>query len=335
MPTLSTPIFLAAGLLLGLAGLLWGRRARRSAFVEVAPHWRVFLRRNGLTEIRHFLDLTAVVVSGHPDRSVARATLTDGALTINVFLKREYRISWAVRLSGWAAGFGFVSRSLREARILEALGGEGVGCPEWLAAGEDGRGRAFLLVRETSGATDLRAWLSRETGPGARLRLARRWARPWPGCTRRDSAHPDLYSKHVLVGSDGDIVQFLDWQRSRRRRLVVDARAAPAIWRRCTPPWPTTWSGRGSGWRASARTWPDGRADAACCGEFSSTLGGCWAAATSGRSGSRRWTAAFRNGRRWKAERLCVTPALAIAVWPDDRRSGWPWTASPSRRSRR
>ncbi len=35
--------------------------------------------------------------------------------------------------------------------------------------------------------------------------------------------HPDLYSKHVLVGPDGASVQFLDWQRSRRR-LVLDAR---------------------------------------------------------------------------------------------------------------
>ncbi len=225
MPTPSTPTLLAAALLLGLASLLWRRRARRCgrAFVDVAPRSRACLRRNGLTEFRHFLDLSAVVVSGHPGRNVARAALTDGALTINVFLKREYRIPWTVRLGGWAAGFGFVSRSLRKARALEALGREGVGCPEWLAAGEDGRGRAFLLVRETSGATDLRTWLGRETGSGARLRLARTLGAALARMHAAGFTHPDLYSKHVLVGSDGDLVHFLDWQRTRRR-LVVDAR---------------------------------------------------------------------------------------------------------------
>ena len=225
MPTPSTPILLAAGLLLGLAGLLWRGRARRRgrAFVEVAPCWRAFLRRQGFTEPRHFLDLSAAVVSGHPGRSVARAMLTDGDSTINVFVKREYRVSWAVRFSDWAAGFGFVSRSLREARTLEALGREGVGRPEWLAAGEDGCGRAFLLVRETPGTTDLRAWLGRETDPEARRRLARSLGAALARMHAAGFTHPDLYSKHVLVGADGESVQFLDWQRSRRR-LVVDAR---------------------------------------------------------------------------------------------------------------
>ncbi len=190
--------------------------------MEVAPRWRAFLRRQGFTEPHHFLGLSAVVVSGHPGRSVARVALSDGDIAINVFLKREYRVSWIVRVRGWAAGFGLVSRSLREARILEALGREGVGCPEWLAAGEDERGRAFLLVRETPGATDLRAWLGRETDAGARLRLARSLGAALAGMHAAGFTHPDLYSKHVLVGPDGESVQFLDWQRSRRR-LAVDA----------------------------------------------------------------------------------------------------------------
>src|SRR5205807_1849887 len=83
---------------------------------------------------------------GHPDRQAARLTLGAGAEAVAVYLKREHRVPWPVRLANALAGFGFVSRSLREARTLQALGREAIAAPEWLAAGEDGRGRAFLLV---------------------------------------------------------------------------------------------------------------------------------------------------------------------------------------------
>ena len=118
MPPFSLPMLLAVGLLIGILPLLRkGRRGRRSrAFVEVHPRYRLLLRRQGLTEPRHFLDLSAAVVSGHPGRNVARVTLTAGDEAINAFLKRESRVSWRVRLMSAAAGFGFVSRSLREAQ---------------------------------------------------------------------------------------------------------------------------------------------------------------------------------------------------------------------------
>jgi heptose I phosphotransferase len=222
MPSSSTPLLLAAGLLLGLVGLLWSGRARRRArgFVEVHPRWRGFLRRRGLTEASSYLDLPGPHVSGHPGRSVARVQLTDGPLTINAYLKRESSISWPERLG---ARFGFASRSIREAHILQALEREGVGCPEWLAAGEDGRGRAFLLVRETPGTTELRAWLPAATDAAARLRLARSLGAALARMHAAGFSHPDLYSKHVLVGADGATVQFLDWQRACRG-LIVDAR---------------------------------------------------------------------------------------------------------------
>ncbi|HBI42643.1 MAG TPA: hypothetical protein DDY78_07265 [Planctomycetales bacterium] len=225
MPLSWTWNLLAAGLFMGLIALLWvrsraGRRPR--AFVEVHPRYRLFLRRQGLTEARHFLDLSAAVISGHPGRSVARVALTNDDEAIYAFLKRESRISWLVRLAGSAAGAGFVSRSLREARTLEALQREGVGCPEWLAAGEDEHGRAFLLVRETPGATELRAWLRRETDPVERRRLARSLGAALAHMHAAGFTHPDLYSKHVLIGMGAECVQFLDWQRSRRH-LAVDA----------------------------------------------------------------------------------------------------------------
>jgi heptose I phosphotransferase len=226
MPPFWTWILLAAGLFVDLVALLWQRRRagrRPRAFVEVHPHYRLFMRRQRLTEARHFLDLSAAIISGHPGRSVARVALTDDDETIYAFLKRESRVSWLVRLAGAAAGFGFVSRSLREARTLEALQREGVGCPEWLAAGEDERGRAFLLVRETPGTTELRAWLRCESGPIKRRRLARCLGASLAHMHATGFTHPDLYSKHVLIGPNADSIQFLDWQRSRRR-LAVHAR---------------------------------------------------------------------------------------------------------------
>ncbi len=216
------PILLAVGLLIGLR--LGRRRAR--AVVEIEPQWRDFLRRCGLGDAGRFLDVSAPHVGGHRGRSVARAVLSDGNTTVRVYLKREYHISAAARFASLAAGFGLASRSLREARMLRRLACEGVGCPECMAAGEDGRGRAFLLVRETPGMTELRAWLTRETDAGARLRLARSLGAALARMHAAGFTHPDLYSKHVLVAADGEGVQFLDWQRSRRLRVVNMRRRA-------------------------------------------------------------------------------------------------------------
>ncbi len=229
MAAISTTILLTAALLTGLVALLWGgRRAGRGrrAFVEIHPRYRAFLRRQGLSEARHFLGLSGVVVSGHPDRSVARTILSDGEETIYAFVKRETGVSWSVRLASASAGFGFVSRSLREARTLEALEREGVGCPEWLAAGEDEHGRAFLLVREAPGATELRAWLGLQTDPVVRRGLAHALGLALARMHAAGFSHPDLYSKHVLVGANRAAVQFLDWQRSRRRVALSRRRRA-------------------------------------------------------------------------------------------------------------
>ena len=119
-----------------------------------------------------FLALPAVIVSGHPDRNVSRMVLGTEPEEAVAFLKREHCVRWRVRLASFLAGFGFVSRSLREARTLQALRREGIGCAEWLAAGEDGSGRAFLLVREVAGAVELRTYL-RDASDGGRRRALR------------------------------------------------------------------------------------------------------------------------------------------------------------------
>src|SRR5262245_57018947 len=113
------------------------------AMLEINPRYRALLERQGLTRFEAFLSLPAVIISGHPDRNVARMTLETGPDSVGAFLKREHRVRWRDRLANAWAGFGLASKSRREAVVLRALEGTGVGCPEWVAVGEDGAGRAF------------------------------------------------------------------------------------------------------------------------------------------------------------------------------------------------
>lgn len=215
------PVLLAAltgVLLLGL-GFRVGRRAR--GFVFLNPDYEEFLCRQGLTDFASVQALPAMIVCGHPDRHVAQVTLGQGTTAIRAFLKREHRVRWRDRLANAWAGFGFVSKSYREALLLSRLRQAGIGCPEVLAAGEDPRGRAFVLLRELTGTQDLRFFLrDRLTSAQQRRRFAYHLGR---GLARLHDAgfdQPDLYSKHVLVRPDDQEISFLDWQRSRYRRRV-------------------------------------------------------------------------------------------------------------------
>src|SRR5579872_7395332 len=206
------------GCLLALALLFI--RARRRSFVEFQPHYRRLLRQSGLLRAEHFLQLSGTIISGHPDRNVQRLTLGAGGEEVSVFLKREHVVGFWVRLCNALAGFGFVSRSVREACLLNALQRENVGCPEWIAAGEDEHGRAFLLVREVAGAVDLRTYLRDHGDAACRRRLARRLGALLAQVHRAGFDQPDLYAKHVLVRPSDEAIFLLDWQRSRRRLKV-------------------------------------------------------------------------------------------------------------------
>jgi heptose I phosphotransferase len=213
------PTAAACGLLCALA-LLLARAFRRRGFVEVRPRYRGVLRRLGLTRAEHFLDFPGTIISGHPNREVQCLTLTGGGERLTLYLKREHRVGFRVRLINALAGFGFASRSLREACVLDALRREGVGCPEWVAVGEDGRGRAFLLLREVEDAVDVRTFLREHADNRRRRRLARRLGVLLARLHRAGFDHPDLYAKHVLVRLRDDVPILLDWQRSRRRATV-------------------------------------------------------------------------------------------------------------------
>jgi heptose I phosphotransferase len=225
MDSLLLVLLLLATAAVAAAGASCRRRRRslpggRRGFVEVAGPYRSLLRELGLTEPRHFLALEGAVVSGHPGREVLRLTLGAGAEAVDVYLKRERRIPWSVRLENFRAGFGLASRSLREARTLQALQRERLAAPEWLAAGEDGRGGAFLLVRAVAGAVGLRDFLRACLEPDTRRRAARALGRELARLHATGFAHHDLYAQHVLVDPSGEHVWFLDWQRSRRGQRI-------------------------------------------------------------------------------------------------------------------
>ncbi|HEY8506159.1 MAG TPA: lipopolysaccharide kinase InaA family protein, partial [Gemmataceae bacterium] len=164
-----------------------------------------------------FLDLPGEVVSGHADRHVRRVALGGGPAARFAYLKREHRVRWGERLKNALAGFGWASKSRREARVLRELERAGLAlAPHWLAYGEDGRGRAFLLVEEVPGGVELRRWLASAPAPRRRA-LAARLGKGLAALHRHGFDLPDLSAKHVLVDPETLEITLLDWQRARRR----------------------------------------------------------------------------------------------------------------------
>jgi tRNA A-37 threonylcarbamoyl transferase component Bud32 len=194
------------------------------SFVTINPRYRDLLARHGLTDADRLAALPGLIVSGHPGRNVARVAVGD----VTAYLKREHHVRWRDRLLSAVAGFGLASLAVREARTLASLHAAAVACPDWIAAGEDGRGRAFLLIAALPGTVDLRQYLREHVGAtsGERYRFARRLGAALAGIHAAGFDHPDLYAKHVLVNPATGQCCFLDWQRSRRRRPDGRRRAA-------------------------------------------------------------------------------------------------------------
>src|SRR6266852_2949868 len=187
------------------------------AFLQINPRYQHLLRQQGLAAPAAFLEMPSVIICGHPDRNVARVTLGTGSDAVAAFLKREHQVAWKDRLLNALAGFGFISKSGREAAVLRSLHHAGIGCPDWIAVGEDNQGRAFLLVRELTDTTELRLLLQNHQHAAAaqRCRFARTLGEALADFHHAGFDHPDLYSKHVLVNRADRTVYFLDWQRSR------------------------------------------------------------------------------------------------------------------------
>jgi hypothetical protein len=194
--------------------------ANRPGWVAAHPRWRRRFVRWGLIAASDFLDLPGDILSGHANRQVVRVVLGRGRRRAVFILKREHRVPWRERLRNAIAGFGWCSKSIREARILRDLRRAGIPAPRCVAFGEDGTGRAFLLIRATPGAVDLRRFLADQGSPVVNRELARRVGRLLARIHAAGFDCPDLSSKHVLVRRRNLAPLLIDWQRTRRSGRV-------------------------------------------------------------------------------------------------------------------
>ncbi len=310
---LSALVFLAATCVVVWLLLVRARPRRSKSLLEISPRYRSFFRQLGVTDVVDFLALsgeTPHIVSGHPDRNVARITFETDSERWSAYLKREHCVRWRTRAANALSGFGWLSRSVREARTLQALQREELPCPEWLAAGEDGLGRAFLLVREAPGM-ELRTILAAEKEPRRRRAIAQRLGAMLARLHTAGYYHPDLYAQHLFFDPTSKAICLLDWQRACLRRTL-------------------SWRERRRGLAALHATLDDALATAEerllCLRAYwrsSSPLGISWQAAVHDIESQARQLLARRHVREKRqppapsqewicldGEALCVTPAL-------------------------
>jgi tRNA A-37 threonylcarbamoyl transferase component Bud32 len=184
-------------------------------FIVTHPRYRAWLARCGVTSADAALALPGEVVSGHADRHVVRVELHGGSGHRVVYLKREHVAGRRTRLRNRLAGFGWVSRSEREAMTLAKLEAAGLSGPQWLAYGEDAAGRGFLLVDELAGAFELRAFLAdNQLTPEDRRLLAERIGRTLAELHEAGFGTPELAAKHLFVHPGTLTVTPIDWQTS-------------------------------------------------------------------------------------------------------------------------
>jgi tRNA A-37 threonylcarbamoyl transferase component Bud32 len=184
-------------------------RTRQRDWCQIHPQYREWLESLGLTTPQRILELSGVVVSGHVDRNVTRVDLEE----TTAYLKREHRIRFRFRWRGWRAGFGFVSLSEREAKMLQILEANDLPAARWLAYGE-AKGVAFLLVAGEREVRDLRS-----LAPSELASLSPKLARVLAKLHEAGIDQPDLLAKHFLVGPANRLT-ILDWQRAELRAEV-------------------------------------------------------------------------------------------------------------------
>ena len=188
-------------------------------YLTIHPDYRSTLADAGLHAAEDVLRLDSVIFCGHPGRNVARATLSTRSGPLPLLIKREHAVPIRERLANWAAGFGLASKSKREAMTLSLLQAAGIPVPEWIAHGEDEAGVAFLVLRECTGAVDMRLYLEGLDSKRGRIDWASALGRELAALHQAGFDHPDLYSKHILVCEDGAVC-FIDWQRTGSQKRV-------------------------------------------------------------------------------------------------------------------
>jgi tRNA A-37 threonylcarbamoyl transferase component Bud32 len=163
----------------------------------------------GMPTLRQLIELPGVVVSGHVGRNVSRVVIGDET----AYLKREHRVRWRDRFRNWRDGFGPVSVSEREYRVIRRLREHGLPAPQPLARGEVVN-RAFLLLAEADQAIELRQFgqIDREIAADLGRTIAQ--------IHNTGIDQPDLFAKHFLVNRETGQITILDWQRATVRGVV-------------------------------------------------------------------------------------------------------------------
>lgn len=180
-----------------------------SGSMHCAEHAHEWLRQHGVTTADDVWNLPGVVVCGHADRHVMRVTL--GQRTF--YLKREHRVGWKIKLRNARAGWGWVSRSEREAKCLSRFHELGLPVPRWIAHGTNSTGQSFILIPEVRNALDLPTYLQQYQPSLAARREILHWlARSLADCHRLGVHTPDLSAKHVLIDTETLLPTLIDWQ---------------------------------------------------------------------------------------------------------------------------
>ena len=188
------------------------------------PRYRAWLGRQGVSSAADVAGLAGEIVCGHPDRHVARVDLGPPGDRRTVFLKREHVVGIRSRVRNRLAGYGPVSRSEREAIVLDRLERAGLAGPQWLAHGEDEHGHGFLLVDSVPDAREFRAVVAdRSLGATDRRRVAETIGRTLAELHEAGFGTPELAGKHVFVSRTTFAVTLLDWQSTPRPGPVAVA----------------------------------------------------------------------------------------------------------------
>jgi hypothetical protein len=170
----------------------------------------------GLQSPDDYLELAGVIVSGHLDRHVRRVHLSGLGYA---YLKRQHHVTYKERFRNWCQGYGWVSRSVREGRLLQLLSHYTQNIPQWLAFGENNQNQAFLLVASLDDAVDLHQWLRRNQSENLRP-LARQIGKLIAQLHDSGFTTPDLTAKHIFVKSSSKQIAIVDWASSQRCRFV-------------------------------------------------------------------------------------------------------------------
>ena len=191
------------------------------------PRYEQFLRKCGIDSALAALELPGEIVCGHPDRHVCRVVLQCGTARKVMYLKREHQVPIRAKLRNQRDGFGWVSRSEREAAMLKTLEETGLPGPQWLAYGNDGTGRAFLLVDELAGAANVRAVLcDNGLSQTDRRVLTRHAAHAIATLHRAGFSTPELAAKHLFINPSAQSVTLVDWQSATANAEIPDATRA-------------------------------------------------------------------------------------------------------------